>query len=549
MNYRQQNKTDTASLRYHLETLDTVQIETLCLDYFPEVYNKFSRGLRRDEMTNLLLDHCHRKPKEAVKLLSVMEQRFPNASLTTKRGVSPQEGTSRDKSNRAPSLHQSLQIILRTISVVTLIVSLGWMIFSPGFEPFIAILGSVATLIASFFMNNAASATLNNTEVTPNEPVIRAPDTVVEEQIISKKGLQSKIERVIGETAIVDHERLFGVDEGLKQLDELLSVSDGRWIVSLFGEGGIGKTALAYEAVKRFAAASGFTRVAWVSAKQRYFSISTGSQTLQDAKLQWADLIRQIADQLGIELSYARTMWLEDFRIGIKHLPNNEKCLIVVDNLETIEELSVIEYFDDPTNPTTRIVNPHKLLVTTRKSIVRQPSNIVEIPVSGLSPGSAYQFIRDLGKTSEAIHSATNEDLLPILNVTEGNPLLIKLIVRRFLYTHKSISLILDELQELGKSAIATDLRNYLYVQSLEELESRVGQNTAKYLMNAFCPRPAGDKLSYEELQRYSGIDDESFEKARALACDLSLVRVSGSIMERRYSIHSLLWEFTCGSP
>jgi hypothetical protein len=31
------------------------------MDNFPRVYNKFSRGLRRDEMINLLLSDCRRR--------------------------------------------------------------------------------------------------------------------------------------------------------------------------------------------------------------------------------------------------------------------------------------------------------------------------------------------------------------------------------------------------------------------------------------------------------------------------------------------------------
>lgn len=440
----------------------------------------------------------------------------------------------------------SPRVILRVISVVFWIVALGWMIFEPGFEPFLAILGGTATLITSYFVSGTPSKTPSSSQLDSAIDVADKRDET-SAQTPNQGAVQSNIESILGKAAIVDHDQLFGVTEQLKQLQMLLSARDSSWIISLFGEGGIGKTALAYEAVRQFAADSRFTRLAWVSAKQRYFSTSAGYQTLQDAKLQWADLVRQMADQLNIELGYAKTLWLEDFRNGIQNLPPSEKCLIVIDNLETIEELSVIKYFDDPLNPSERIIDPHKVLITTRRSIVEESSKVIELPVTGLSPRNAYQFISDLGKTNEAIITATNDELRPILTVTEGNPLLIKLIVRRFLYTRKSIPLILQELRELSVSVIAEDLRNYLYVQSLEELEARVGKDTAKKIMNAFCPRPAGEQLSYEELQRYSEISDaESFETARNMACDLSLIRVSGSTLESRYSIHSLLWEFTC---
>jgi len=58
----------SAALRARLQRLDAVELETLCLDHFPTVYDKFARGMRRDEMLNLLLDHCRRHPEEAQRL-------------------------------------------------------------------------------------------------------------------------------------------------------------------------------------------------------------------------------------------------------------------------------------------------------------------------------------------------------------------------------------------------------------------------------------------------------------------------------------------------
>ncbi len=68
---------NTAGLRARLERLDMVQIESLCLDYFPEVYDKFGRGLRHDEMVNLLLDHIRRYSKEAEKLSELLGPDIP----------------------------------------------------------------------------------------------------------------------------------------------------------------------------------------------------------------------------------------------------------------------------------------------------------------------------------------------------------------------------------------------------------------------------------------------------------------------------------------
>jgi hypothetical protein len=64
--------TDTAALRARLQRLDAVEIESLCLDHFPAVYDKFGPGQRRDEMINLLLDHCRRNREDGARLAALL---------------------------------------------------------------------------------------------------------------------------------------------------------------------------------------------------------------------------------------------------------------------------------------------------------------------------------------------------------------------------------------------------------------------------------------------------------------------------------------------
>jgi len=339
--------------------------------------------------------------------------------------------------------------------------------------------------------------------------------------------------------AVVDHEILIGVDELLTRIREYLLDPGGSWIISLFGQGGLGKTALAYEAVKQYAGQAGFTRFAWVSAKQRYYSSRGELQSRDDVKLQWADLVREAADQLRFEMGYSRTEWLNDFEKGIRQLPPNEKCLIVIDNLETVEDIEVVEYLDDPHHSQKGVIKPHKIIITTRKSIQEHSYNVREIPLQGLKSNSTYELIRLLGRGNRDIEEADSEKLRPIFEATEGNPLLIKLIVSRFLFSRKPLGVILKELKEKGQ------LKEFLYLQSVRELEQRFNGDVSKQLMTAFCFSIAGEALTYDKLFHDSGISDEKlFGEVLKFACDLSLIRVSG--LDTRYSIHSLLWEFIC---
>jgi hypothetical protein len=63
-------------LNERLRRLDDVQVETFCMLNFPEVYDKFGRGLRRDEKINLLLDHCRRNPVDSVRMAVQLQKEY-----------------------------------------------------------------------------------------------------------------------------------------------------------------------------------------------------------------------------------------------------------------------------------------------------------------------------------------------------------------------------------------------------------------------------------------------------------------------------------------
>jgi hypothetical protein len=50
-----------------------VTLDALCIDYFPDVYDRFSRGMRRDEKVNLLLDYCRRNPLAMASLVRLLD--------------------------------------------------------------------------------------------------------------------------------------------------------------------------------------------------------------------------------------------------------------------------------------------------------------------------------------------------------------------------------------------------------------------------------------------------------------------------------------------
>ena len=56
------------------QVFDDPGLDAFCLDHFPRIYDKFSRGMRKDEKINLLLDHCRREPARYQRLLAALEE-------------------------------------------------------------------------------------------------------------------------------------------------------------------------------------------------------------------------------------------------------------------------------------------------------------------------------------------------------------------------------------------------------------------------------------------------------------------------------------------
>jgi hypothetical protein len=342
--------------------------------------------------------------------------------------------------------------------------------------------------------------------------------------------IEERIQAILRNNAVVDHTQLFGVDTLIEKVKDDIFAPQTAWVISLCGEGGLGKTAIAYEAVARYGAAAGFTRTGWVSAKT--LQLLPDGALLRDgsAELHWSNLVKKLADQLEVHLGDNSSGWITDFQRGIRSLSPGERCLLIIDNLETVQDgEEAIQYLGNNS-----IINPHKILLTTRHALLGKVRYLVERHIKGLDVEPALHLIRSLGTNS--LEEASDDELRPIIEVTEGNPLLIKLFVTRLFMSHLPLPLVLAALQAVNQR---------LYAESLSILEQQCGEDAAHWILNAFCPLGAGDSVSYEALRTYSGIEDEeTFRNTLRIACDLSLIRTSK--LNFLYSIHSLLWKFVC---
>jgi hypothetical protein len=336
----------------------------------------------------------------------------------------------------------------------------------------------------------------------------------------------------------INHEKLLAVDGVVRSVADTLLSDSGSWAITISGEGGRGKTAVAYEAVKAVGESSGFTRIVWAAAKNAISKESGASA--RTTTVYWADVVKVIAAQLDCPLRPSEALWEADLRNYINGLPTGERILLVVDNLEGIRDVEKV--LDHVQN--LKLVSPHRVVATTRWRLSQNNPNVRDIEILPLAKSDSLSLVRLIGGENAGIKSASDRFLTPIFDITEGNPYLIRLMVSRYLNSGLALEHVITGLTSLA-TQVGREVQEYLFEQSLEELVARSDRNSAKMLIASFCMYSRGEALTMEQLRQCSGISDEAkLLHLVEAACRLTLLRPSDR--NRRYSIHSLLYEYTC---
>ncbi|WP_420138290.1 cold shock domain-containing protein, partial [Sphingomonas sp.] len=199
-----------------------------------------------------------------------------------------------------------------------------------------------------------------------------------------------------------------------KETSELLAACRSNWpVVTVVGEGGFGKTALALKVAYELLddATSDFDAIVWVTAKRTILTLDD-IQTIDGAIQNSLGLIKSAAIQLG-----ARTD--EDTVIDeVAEYLNNFKILLILDNLETVLDPLLTKFIR-------RSVGKSKILATSRVGIGEMS---YPFRLSGLSVAEAVQLLRAAAKVRRIpdIYKAKTEVLRSYVTGMKLNPGFIK---------------------------------------------------------------------------------------------------------------------------
>lgn len=340
----------------------------------------------------------------------------------------------------------------------------------------------------------------------------------------------NQIEKTLREKTNCGQRRLFGIDKILDKLGDNLRSPDDYWLMSLTGAGGIGKTSLTEKLISEYGEDCGFVKLAWTTAKRTYLAADMSVQQDKNSRDINADsIIYELASQLEINLPPANK---DHFKALQKKL-QADPYLIVIDNLETLQEYERLLDRFNPFDPMCNI-RPSKVVLTSRKNVKANNCAAREIKLKGIDPSATLEMIRYEGQELDVIQQALDEELYPIYEKTQGNPLMILLVINLLNKYDEPLERIFQRFNQ------DQDIQRFLYEESLDSLS-----DGALWVLNSVIQYSPNSLIPRFDLRETSGLNDNEFTQAITECSKYHLLESSRSNQsESRYSIHSLLHEF-----
>lgn len=263
-------------------------------------------------------------------------------------------------------------------------------------------------------------------------------------------------------------------------------------VISITGAGGLGKTALALKTVYSivYDEKNPYEYVIWFSAKENKLTADEGIVDIESQITDYSTLLRDIADVLSI--TYDEDYEDFDLKQEIYTIFEQRRCLLIIDNLETIVDAEIITFIKD-------IPRPSQILITSRKGLGEIERRV---ELTDFSLDSAVQLFRILAKerNKKDLLKLDSKSIEKLVTSVKCYPLLIK--------------------WSIGKTCLGMDINkafNAIYSGKSEISQFVFNDIFALFSKNAkeilYAMIVYGDKpISIQMLQHFVNLDEDEFE-------------------------------------
>lgn len=305
-------------------------------------------------------------------------------------------------------------------------------------------------------------------------------------------------------------------EDQLKRIQHALTQRER--VIAVLGMGGMGKSALAIEALHRLSEKSGslapghdYRAVIWASAKDR--------------DLRLPDVLSIVASVL--DLPGLGALGVNDQEITILELLYDYPCILAIDNADTLSDPAVLAF-------ALRVSGRSCVLLTSREDVV--PDDAVAVRLERLSDEDALLLLEsELARRDSSLVAVANQDGLRELCVACGGaPLAIKWVAAQVATRAQSIESVLEELATASGDVFYTT-----FSRSWSSLD-----NDSKSALMAMPCFAAGATLP--PLSAAANLSESAASQAVARLASLSLIDVSPQARKghRKYSLHPLTAAF-----
>jgi len=289
-----------------------------------------------------------------------------------------------------------------------------------------------------------------------------------------------------------------GRREEIKKIKKLL-YSDLDRIITITGAGGVGKTAVALKTSYSLLSdeKGEFDAIIWFSAKETKLTADQGIVEIESDIESCEQLVYDILgiiDKSSLELYKKTKMAFEKYQEHLYDIFSSQKCLLIIDNLETIYDQKTIIFIKD-------IPRPSKVLITSRKGL-GEIERRYELP--DFRENDAILLFRIISRERNRtdLLRLDNEIIKDLVKRVKYYPLLIKWSIGK-VCLGKDIQDAFSEIYS-GKSEIAQFVFDDVFELLTDESKACL------YGMIIYGDKP----ISKHFLKYLTNLDDEAFEDA-----------------------------------
>lgn len=332
---------------------------------------------------------------------------------------------------------------------------------------------------------------------------------------------------------------LFGREREIDTLTDLLAKPrPGRNIIAIDGMGGVGKTALAAEVEHRARASGLFAHFIWQTAKTEVFD-GSGAVRLsgETPVITVGHLLQTIAREAGFASRLNEESTLAEKIYLARRLMETERCLVVVDNLETVRD------FRRLVSELAPLFTGSQALLTSRFSLAEYDF-VQTIPLGPLSVEAGLALLRNELRERSPLQPVTidDEDLRRIHGATGGLPLAMKLIAGRIVSTIAPLDRLLEQIHVVDwndPESVYRQLYDFIFQDICKSLPE-----PAQLLLSRMSVLPPVLPIALADVQAISGQERSVFERALEDLVRASLVERRGDRGTPHCALHPLTHRF-----